>query len=142
MQSYQNHVRLYPPHHYVLMPLAAIALIGSIWNLVPRFRGGTELWPAILLLVASFALALASLLMRGYATKLQDRVVRVEENFRHYILAGTPLDPRLTRKQMIALRFASDAEFVELCSRAVRENLSPDAIKQSIKTWRPDLMRV
>jgi hypothetical protein len=52
------------------------------------------------------------------------------------------LDPRLTVKQIVGLRFASDAEFVELARKAAEEGLSPDAIKKSIKTWRPDHYRV
>lgn len=141
-QTYKNHVRMHPPFHYVLLPLAAIAVIGSIFNLVPRFRGGMELGYAIVMFVVSLALALAVIMTRQYATKLQDRVVRAEENFRHYILTGSPLDSRLTVSQIIALRFASDAEYVELCTRAVRENLSPDVIKRSIVTWRSDFFRV
>ena len=48
---------------------------------------------------------------------------------------------KLDRKQIAALRFASDEEFGALLERAARENLSPKDIKASIKTWRPDLHR-
>lgn len=68
--------------------------------------------------------------------------MRAEENFRHYMLTGKPLDTRFTLSQIIALRFASDEEFVELCATAINENLSADAIKKSIETWKPDVLRV
>jgi Family of unknown function (DUF6526) len=141
-QSYKNHVRFHPLYHYVLVPLVLITFVGSIFNLFPKFRGGMELWYAIVLLMASGALLLVVVLAREYTKKVQDRVVRAEENFRHYMLTGKPLDTRLMLSQIIALRFASDEEFVELSATAINENLSADAIKKSIKTWKPDVLRV
>jgi hypothetical protein len=79
---------------------------------------------------------------RVFALKAQGRAIRAEEQLRHYILTTKPLDPRLTLRQIIGLRFASDDEFVELARRAADENLSEDAIKQAVKTWRPDVYRV
>jgi hypothetical protein len=48
---------------------------------------------------------------------------------------------KLSVKQIVALRFASDDELGSLLERAVRENLSPRDIKGSIRSWRPDLYR-
>ncbi len=79
---------------------------------------------------------------RIFALKAQDRAIRAEENLRHFALTGKLLDPRLTIRQVIGLRFASDAEFVELAARAVQENLSEDAIKRAVKSWRADTYRV
>jgi len=45
-------------------------------------------------------------------------------------------------KQIIALRFAPDDEFVILADRAIKENLSPVEIKKEIKNWRADHHRV
>ncbi len=56
----------------------------------------------------------------------------------HFAASGKLLDPRLSVKQIIALRFASDGEFVELARGAADQNLTPDAIKQAVKTWLPD----
>ncbi len=47
----------------------------------------------------------------------------------------------LTRKQIVALRFASDAELGELVDRAAREQMTPDQIKRAVKQWRADLYR-
>jgi hypothetical protein len=44
-------------------------------------------------------------------------------------------------RQIVGLRFASDDEFAALAARAASENLSEDAIKKAVKTWRPDTYR-
>ena len=79
---------------------------------------------------------------RAFALKAQDRAIKAEENFRHYLLTGKTLNSKLTMRQIIGLRFASDEEYVELAERAVKENLSEKDIKKSIKNWKPDLYRV
>ncbi len=80
--------------------------------------------------------------LRGYALKLQDRIIRGEENFRYYRLTGNLLDSRLSLKQVIALRFADDAEYPELVDRTVAEDLSPGEIKKAVQNWKADHHRV
>jgi hypothetical protein len=58
------------------------------------------------------------------------------------VLTGKLLDPRLSVKQIIGLRFASNEEFVALAQRAADQNLSTKDIKQAVKNWRPDTYRV
>ena len=58
------------------------------------------------------------------------------------MLSGKLLDSRLTMRQIVALRFASDAEFVALAQRAADQSLSADAIKRDVKQWRADTYRV
>ena len=74
--------------------------------------------------------------------KAQDRAIRAEENLRHYLLTGKPLDSSLKMGQIVALRFASDAELPQLAQRAVSEGMSPKQIKSDIKNWRGDYNRV
>ncbi len=88
------------------------------------------------------AMILQFFFSRVFPLKAQDRAIRAEENLRHFALTGKLLDRRLSMKQIIALRFASDGEFVELCRKAADEGLSMDAIKKSVKHWRPDHDRV
>jgi AMMECR1 domain-containing protein len=52
------------------------------------------------------------------------------------------LDSRLSVGQIVALRFASNDEFVELARRAVEENLSQKQIKNAIQHWKGDYYRV
>ncbi len=53
-------------------------------------------------------------------------------------MTGKLLDSRLTLRQIIGLRFASDEEFVALAKRAIEENLSENDIKKAVKNWRAD----
>ncbi len=84
----------------------------------------------------------AAFYARSFALIAQDRAIKAEENFRHYLLTGKALDSKLTVRQIIGLRFASDEEFSELAKKAVAENLSENAIKKSIKNWKEDNYRV
>jgi hypothetical protein len=79
---------------------------------------------------------------RSLALKAQDRAIRAEENLRYFILTGKRMDPRINIHQIIALRFASDEEFVSLVQKAAEENLTNKEIKQQIKKWRADWHRV
>ncbi|HEX2683747.1 MAG TPA: DUF6526 family protein, partial [Ferruginibacter sp.] len=79
---------------------------------------------------------------RSFALKAQDRAIRAEENFRHYLATGKPHDSRLSIAQIIALRFAGDDEFVELSKRAAEQNMAPKEIKMAIKNWKGDHHRV
>jgi hypothetical protein len=141
-QSYANHTRYQPLQHYVWLPLSLLLLIGTVAYTVVEFvRDGFSLH--LLLLVGVVILAIIpGMLARMYALTLQDRLIRNEEQMRYYMMTGKGLDNRLTKEQVIALRFASDNEFVELVHRAIEENLSPDDIKKSIKVWRSDHHRV
>ncbi|MFY8007778.1 MAG: DUF6526 family protein, partial [Sediminibacterium sp.] len=61
---------------------------------------------------------------------------------RHYIMTGKALPSDLRMSQILALRFASDEEFLSLIERALREKLSAKDIKQAIQNWRGDYHRV
>ena len=80
--------------------------------------------------------------LRSFALKAQDRAIRAEENFRHYLLTNKPLPSALSMRQIVGLRFASDDEFVALAEKAAKENLTEEAIKKAIKNWKGDYYRV
>jgi hypothetical protein len=141
-QNYANHRRFVPVFHGVLFGLLVVTLIGSVVNLVKSFGDHQRIYSASLIVVLTLCSVLLFFFCRIFALKAQDRAIRAEENLRHFVLTGRLLDSGLTIRQVIGLRFASDAEFVELAQKAVRENLSEDAIKRSIKNWRADTYRV
>lgn len=141
-QNYSNHTQFVPIFHYVLVPIAGLTLIGAIVNLVESWGNHDRLYSAALLVVVTFLLALSSVIARVFALKAQDRAIRAEENLRHFAMTGKLLDSRLGTKQVVALRFASDGEFVDLARRAAEGAMAPAAIKKSIKQWRADTYRV
>ena len=98
-------------------------------------------YDASLLAFGSLLLILTALYARSFALKAQDRAIIAEEKFRHYVLTGKVLDDKLTPRQIIGLRFASDAEFPGLAEKALSENLSEKEIKKSIKSWKADNYR-
>ena len=117
-------------------------LIGSFVNLYQSWGDHQRQYSSSLIVVVMVCLLLLFFLARLFPLKAQDRAIRAEENLRHYVMTGKLLDPKLTVRQIIGLRFASDQEFVELAGRAVEENLSEDAIKKAVKNWRADTYRV
>jgi hypothetical protein len=139
-QSYTSHGRYDPMFHFFLVPASAIILIlmaGYMYTYPGKFSFAMLFW-AVVFIVALFK-------MRLYALRNQDRIIRIEESLRLSMLLPEHLRvriPELHIGQLIALRFASDAELPELAARALDEKLSRDDIKKAIKEWRPDHHRI
>lgn len=140
-QSYQNHVRWHPPFHFFLMP---VMLINLIWSVVLFFRSPG--WNQGEWVVVSLGLVVMTSLVRINPLKAQDRIIRLEEQLRYQRLLPADLArwaEAFTLGQIVALRFASDAELPELVRRVLDHELTkPDEIKRAIKHWRADTLRV
>ena len=139
-QTFANHTRWDPLFHFFALPvfilLAVAGMVHFIW------RPGLH---SALMFVVAVALAIVVAKVRLYALRVQDRVIRLEEQLRLTSLLPEPLRsriPELTVGQLVGLRFASDAELPGLVERALSEKLSQADIKKSIKIWRPDYRRV
>lgn len=139
-QNFKNHTRFVPLYHYVTPVLMLALLIGSIVNLL--HADAHTHYSAALLVLVSLIFFIIFWYTRAFALRAQDRAIRAEENFRHYILTGKAFDKQLRMGQIIALRFASDEEMPALAKRAVEESLSPKQIKEAIQNWRADHNRV
>ena len=139
-QNFSNHRRFHPPYHFFMLPLTLMGLIASGYHWYKS--DASNCYVNALIFVIFFILFSLAGFVRIYALKAQDRAIRAEENLRHFILTGKPLDHQLRMGQIIALRFASDKELAELANRAVNEKLSALDIKKAIKEWRPDYYRV
>jgi hypothetical protein len=139
-QTYANHARFDPWFHFFLAPIALIILIASIVHLVRH----PHAW-GVVHVVLAFALFMLVFKVRSYPLKVQDRVIRLEERLRLAALLPEPLRSRIADldvRQLIALRFASDAEIPGLVERTLNEKLTQKQIKQAIQNWRPDNFRV
>ena len=139
-QNIKNHGRYIPLWHYITPTVILLVLVGSIITFI--HAEGNLRHASIMFILISLVLASLWWYVRAFALRAQDRAIRAEENFRHYILTGKPLDGRLHMGQIIALRFAGDEEMPALAKRAVEEKLSSKDIKLAIKTWKPDYNRV
>src|SRR5678815_4972456 len=136
VQSFKNHGRYVFMFHIVTYAAIFAVIVGSVVNLVNSSK--ENLYSASLLVLVSLILASLAWFGRRFALKAQDRAIRAEENFRHFILTGKPLDSQLRMSQIIALRFASDAEMPALAKRAVDEKLTSNQIKEAIQNWKDD----
>ncbi len=139
-QNYSNHSKMVLGFHGILFLAIVALLIGAIRNLIKAID--EDIYGASLLVLIPLIFLFFMYFTRAFALKAQDRAIKAEENFRYYLLTGKALNSKLTMRQIIGLRFASDEEYVELAERAVKENLSEKDIKKSIKNWKPDLYRV
>ena len=140
IQHYQNHRRLSPGFHYLTYSLI-IALLGM--GIVLAFQKFSDnLLESLWFILLPIVLVLLAFYSRRFALKAQDRAIRAEENFRHYILTGKPLEKSLKISQIVALRFAEDDEFVILAQKSLDEKLKNETIKKHIGKWRGDFHRV
>jgi membrane protease YdiL (CAAX protease family) len=139
-QNFNNHAQMVPGFHYLTFG-GIIALLGGSINYLLKSSPENK-YLAALLVLTSIIFVLVAWYTRTFALKAQDRAIRAEENLRHYVLTGKLLPATLTVGQIVALRFAPDAEFPALAEKAASNNLSGKEIKQSIQNWKADFYRV
>jgi hypothetical protein len=140
-QNYANHVRALPWRYWLAILPAAAATLLAIVLLVLR-----PSWTGMLDLLLALGVGGALWHTRINPLVVQDRVIRLEERLRLERLLPEELRrriPELTLGQLVALRFASDEE-IPLLVRAVldEKTTSRGAIKQRIRSWRADDLRV
>jgi len=140
-QNFANHVKLVPMFHFFVLPVFIFNFGWSISRLVHNGFTGD----GVVNLLMAAALVLLALNARLFALCVQDRVIRMEERQRLNALLPEDLKPRigeLTPKQLVALRFASDAELPALARKVLNDKITDiKAIKQMVQTWRPDYLR-
>lgn len=140
-QNYSNHTKFVPLYHYIGAPVV-IALF--VWNVrhtikFPTAESGISMLSAV-------AVVILLALVRQFPLKVQDRVIRLEEQLRLMRVLPADLQARIGEfsvHQLVAMRFASDAELPELARKVLNEKMtSRKEIKRQIKNWRPDTYRV
>jgi len=142
-QSYTNHIRYYPPHHFVFYPIMLALFVFSAYQAYAN-EEQRLLWTfgAVVIAVITW---LSWMLRQHYALTLQNRIVLAELRYRYFVVTGRrfePIEEKLTQAQLFALRFAPDNELAALAERTIANDLSPDRIKKSVQNWRADNQRV
>ena len=140
VQTYKKHVRWLPAFHFFVMPVLLLNLLNQVRYLFRLPSAGT----GFAVIVAAALLVLA-FLSRIQALTVQDRVIRLEMRLRLREVLPPDLQPRihdLTHRQLVALRFASDAELPVLVREILDGKLqTAREIKQRVKNWQPDWLR-
>ncbi|MEP6764411.1 MAG: DUF6526 family protein [Gemmatimonadaceae bacterium] len=140
-QSYEKHTRWFPPYHFVAVPIlvANVIIVGLRAN-----KNGWDFqstWELIFAVGVLVGVAIA----RVMTLRVQDRVIRLEMRLRLMDVLPAQMQSRvhdLRPGQLVALRFASDAELPVLVERCLSGQLDkPADIKKEIKTWVGDYLR-
>lgn len=141
VQTFENHVRQDPMITIVLVLNLAVLITAIV-----ALAMGSVRTASAALAVAGLAGALSGFMSRGYSLKVQDRVIRLEMRLRLAEVLPADLKGRMTEftlGQLIALRFAPDAELPDLARKVLNEKIEKKSdIKKLIKNWQADWHRV
>ncbi len=140
-QNFANHTRWMPALHFFVLP---VCTLNFAWAIYRWKTAGLSIDGAVWVLTSA-AFIVGFLAARVSTLQVQDRVIRLEERLRYERLLPQDLQARIgefTVRQLVSLRFASDAELPGLARKVLEEKLTEGkAIKQLIKSWRPDYLR-
>jgi hypothetical protein len=139
-QNFENHAKFVPAFHFFILPVFLLNVLWSIYRLVHSFS-----FESAISLVLALAFLLLAFHARVFALTVQDRLIRLEMRLRMQQLLPQELRPRIpdfTIDQLVALRFASDAELSGLCRKVLDGKIADrKTIKKMVQDWQPDLLR-
>ena len=138
-QNYQNHVRRTPMYYTICGLILFVNILWSGYRLM-------EFSPDnVIRFLVSVALLVAAFAARTQTLTVQNRVIRLEQRLRFRELLPADIAARasaLPVGQIVALRFASDAELPGLVNQVLASQLSdPKSIKQKVSDWQADFLR-
>ena len=139
-QTYKNHARIIPAFHVgVFFPFLA----NFFWTGYRLIRAATT--DTVMAFIMAIAFLLLFFTVRSMVTTLQDRIIRLEMRLRRRGLLPADLQPqidRLSHKQLVALRFASDSELPALVRDVLTGTITTQKdIKMRVKDWQADYLR-
>jgi hypothetical protein len=140
VQNFENHPRSVPLFHMVALPIFLANLIWSVYRVI-RLHSGES----VIGLLLALAFMLTAFYARTFALTVQDRVIRLEMRLRMREILEADLHPRIPEfsvGQLVALRFANDAELPALARKVLDEKLTDrKVIKKLIQNWQADTLR-
>jgi hypothetical protein len=139
-QNFKNHVQLIPMFHYFVLPVLLTNFVWSVRVAIHDLSADT-----VIASVTALALLLLAFLLRRMALTVQTRLIRLEMRLRMQEILPADLRARILEfqpGQLVALRFASDAELPELARKVLDEKLTDQkAIKMMVRDWQGDFLR-
>lgn len=140
VQNYENHAKFVPVYHFVAFPLI---VVNAGWRIYRAVIDPSA--DAVIAALTAVALIIVFFFARIFALRVQDRVIRLEMRMRLRDVLPLGLHVRInefTTDQLVALRFASDAELSELAQMVLRDRIQDKkAIKRMIRDWQADHCR-
>ena len=140
-QNMNNHTRIDPKGTVV----ALLAVITVILGGVGCYNGNTTVL-GLGVVFSGVTLFWLFITARLYGTCVQDRIIRMEMKIRLQEILDADLATRaedLSLAQVIALRFASDAEMPGLVAKVLDGNITDlKEIKKLVTDWQGDYHRV
>ncbi len=139
-QNYENHTT----SDKALPIIAVLALVSALLSL--STLAGFPYIAAITPVLVAIAIIWLLFRTRSYATRLQDRIIRLETQLRLQRVLPADLAARIGELELthlIGLRFASDAELPELVQKVLaNKSMRGNDIKKQVKNWQADNLRV
>jgi len=139
-QNFENHAKFVPGFHIGVLGIFAANIIHSAVRLIQGF--GLD---RVFGLLVAIALLMCAFYGRIFALTVQDRVIRLEMRLRMERLLPPDLRARFGEfsvGQLVALRFASDAELTQLARKVLDGKIEDrKAIKQMVLDWQADWLR-
>ena len=139
-QNFENHAKFVPGFHIGVLGIFAANVIFTTVRLILGFSA-----ERLFALLVAIALIMCALYGRIFALTVQDRVIRLEMRLRMEQVLPADLRARIGEfsvGQLVALRFASDAELPELARKVLDGKIEDrKAIKQMVRDWQADWLR-
>jgi hypothetical protein len=139
-QNFENHAKIVPGFHVAVLGIFTINLGWSLYRVAHTFSA-----ESVISLLLAIAFILLAFYARTFALAVQDRVIRLDMRLRMQQILPAELRPRISEfsvNQLVALRFASDAELPALAKKVLDEKLNDrKTIKKMIREWQPDFLR-
>lgn len=140
VQNYENHAKFVPVYHFVAFPLI---VVNAGWRIYRAAMDPSA--DAVIAALTAVALIIVFFFARIFALRVQDRVIRLEVRLRLREVLPIGLHVRIndfTTDQLVALRFAGDAELSELAQMVLRDKIhDKKTIKRMIHDWQADHCR-
>jgi hypothetical protein len=139
-QNFGNHAQFRPEYHIFVLLVLLVNFAWAVYGLFQGMSGGS-----IVAFLMSIAFIVMFFSLRVQILTVQDRVIRLEMRHRFRDLLPADVAARATAlslRQIIALRFASDAELPTLVTEVLSGTLTEaKAIKQRVSSWQADHLR-